>query len=341
MKTKISDFTASLGKFFNDYLILQRNASRNTVLAYRDAFVSFLTFLKDIKGYDINSFYMKEFTSSLVREFLNWLESSKGNSVSTRNHRLAAIHSFVRFCQINHPEAMTELNRILLIPRKKKPKTTISYLAVESIKLILQQPDLNKPRGRRDAVLLSTLYETGARVQEIINLKIRNLQLQGENPYLLLLGKGNKYRRIPVSATLKNNLDGYIVENKLDKHINAESPLFFNSRREPLSRVGIAYIINKYATMARKSDSSIPEHINCHIFRHSRAVHLLNAGNSLIVIRDFLGHVDVKTTQIYAQVEMEAKIKAVESVNIVPESTNAMLPDWRTMPDVMKMLNSL
>lgn len=338
---KTSDFSLALGKFFNDYLVLQKNVSRNTIVAYRDTFIVFLRFLKESRGININLFRLKDFTSILVREFLNWLERSRKNSISTRNHRLAAIHSFSRFCQIEHPESLTELNKILMIPPKKRIKTFISYLSADSIGLILRQPNLSRARGRRDAVLLSTLYETGARVQELIDLKIRDLHLEGKTPYLLLLGKGNKYRRIPISNSLRNNLDGYINENRLLSNQNQDCYLFVNSRGEQFSRVGVTYILNKYALLARRNDSSIPEHINCHIFRHSRAVHLLSAGNSLIVIRDFLGHADVKTTQIYAQVEMEAKIKAIESVNVVVDSTANNLPDWRVVPDVMEMLKAL
>lgn len=341
MTNKETDFALCLGLFFNNYLIKQKNVSRNTIASYRDAFKKFLHFLQDFRRIKAERFRLKNLTYELVLEFLNWLEEDEHCSISTRNQRLAAIKSFVRYCQLDHPEYFSEFNRILAARPKKRNITIIPSLSVEKIRLILSMPDRETRRGRRDLALLSLMYETGARVQEIIDLKVSDLQLDSKIASIVITGKGNKKRKVPISDNTRENLKAYINENHQSHALFSNFPLFFNARGEAFTRVGVTYILNKYVALAAVKDKTIPKRIHCHMLRHSRAIHLLSAGNPLIVIRDLLGHTDVKTTQIYAQVELENKAKAINSVNLIQNETSNKLPDWRSMPNLMAMLDAL
>jgi integrase/recombinase XerD len=201
----------------------------------------------------------------------------------------------------------------------------VEYLTPEAIKLLLEQPDKNTPKGRRDLTLISVLYDSGARVQELIDTRICDVHLQTP-AVITLTGKGNKIRRVPIMKNTASLLQNYLMENKLDKPWRNENPLFINNQNHKLTKEGIAYIISKYATSARKTSALIPTKVKVHMLRHSKAMHLLQAGVNLIYIRDFLGHIDLKTTEIYARADTETKRKAVE--NIYPDLIDSNLPDW-------------
>ena len=337
--TKTTDFAEALGKYFTDYLPIQKNVSRNTIISYRDTFKSLLFYLQNELGINVESISISDFKSELILNFLNWLEKSKSNSIATRNQRLAAIHSFVRFCIVENPDKILELQRILAIGPKRKIEKTIPYLTETQVKNLLQQPNRKSKKGRRALTLLSLMYETGARVQEIIDLEVEDLHLEGKSPYVILTGKGRKRRKVPISEKNRDIVLNYVQENKLDSIFNSKNPLFFNSRNEKLTRAGVGYILKKYASFARENDFEFPKHVHNHMLRHSRAVHLLSSGTPLIVIRDLLGHSDVKTTQIYARIEMTAKNAAVNSVSLIESEPD--LKDWRMMPNLMAFLESL
>jgi site-specific recombinase XerD len=169
------------------------------------------------------------------------------------------------------------------------------------------------------------LYDSGARVQELIDLRVCDVTLQTP-AVLTLTGKGNKTRRVPIMKNTASLLQNYLLENKLDKPWKNEYPLFVNNQHHKLTREGIAYIISKYVASARKESTIVPPKVKNHMLRHSKAMHLLQAGINLIYIRDFLGHVDLKTTEIYARADTEMKRKAIE--NAYPDLIDPNLPDW-------------
>jgi site-specific recombinase XerD len=191
------------------------------------------------------------------------------------------------------------------------------------MKLLLQQPDYTTIKGRRDLALLSLLYDTGARVQEIIDLTPSMLRLDTP-PVIKIIGKGNRARIVPMLDAQTGHLKNYILENRLDTASANMYPLFFNSRKEKLTRAGIHYIVQKYFKKALEENKMLlPEKISCHSLRHSKAMHLLQAGVNLVYIRDILGHVSVQTTEIYARADSKQKRKALEKayVNVNPNET--------------------
>ncbi len=336
---KLTDFAKYLTNFLSVYLPTQKNVSRNTIYSYRDTFKLLLQYMEEkVKSLRPERVTIKDLSSERLTSFLLWLETERKCSISTRNQRLAAIHSFFRYVQGEDPTCIAHFQKILTIPIKKAPKPIVEYLTPEAVKLLLEQANKYTRKGRRDLTLMSVLYDSGARVQELIDLRIGDMQL--ERPAIVTLtGKGNKTRKVPIMQTTAELLKSYISENKLDKTWNKDYPLFTNNQNHKLTKEGVAYIVSKYATTARKVSTFIPLKVNVHMFRHSKAMHLLQAGVNLIYIRDFLGHVDVKTTEIYARADTETKRKALENVH--PDLIDSNLPDWRKDHALLEWLSEL
>lgn len=330
-------FAWYLTNYLSKHLPGQRNLSENTIKSYRDTFKLFLSFCKDERGLPPERLTMKMFTETLICDFLDWIETSRGCGISTRNQRLAAIHAFIRYVQIETPENMLEFQRILSIPAKKGAHKPIAYLSPDALAAILSQPDISARMGRRDLVLLTLLYDSGARAQELIDLRVRDIRL--DNPATVsLLGKGRKTRYVPLMTKTRNLLDSYLQEQKLLNHPERlDNSVFFNSRGEKLTRAGVAYIVDKYVNLAKHNTNALfPEKVSPHSFRHSKAMHMLQANVNLIYIRDFLGHVNVTTTEIYAKADAETKRSALEKAYI--NITDLEYPDWSSDKDLMQWL---
>ena len=335
---KPTNFAKHLTEFLSVYLPTQKNVSKNTICSYRDTFKLLINYSQDIKNISAERITIDLLSKEWIIDFLEWLEIHRKCSISTRNQRLAAIHSFFRYAQAEEPAGIFHFQKIVSIPIKKSKKTVVEHLIPEAVKMLLEQPNKHTPKGRRDLTLISVLYDTGARVQELIDIKIRDVVLQ-EPAVITLAGKGNKTRRVPIMKNTTSLLQSYILENGLDKIWKNENPLFTNSQHHKLTRKGIAYIIEKYVISARKISTLVPKKINAHMLRHSKAMHLLQAGVNLIYIRDFLGHVDLKTTEIYAKADTETKRKAVE--NVYPDLIDSNLPDWNKDQALLSWLSEI
>ncbi len=335
------DFSYFLTAFLSRYLPGQRNASSNTISSYAETFRLFLIYYDTEKGIKPERLNLSRIRSEGVIEFLDWLEVKRHCSVTTRNQRLVAIHSFCHYVQIQSPENLYDIQKILHIPYKKCAKTVVSYLTGDEMRILLAQPDIQTAKGRRDLVLLATLYDTAARVQELIDLKEKDIRLT-KPATMTLHGKGRKTRQIPISGKAAALLDGYLRSRKpCAGYSPGDRNVFVNQKNQPLTRWGVSYIINKYVDSANRDPGfKVPFAITPHVFRHSKSVHLLQSGVNLIYIRDFLGHVDCSTTEIYAKVDTEMKRKAIESAyeNVLPHGE---LPSWTDDRDLMGFLNSL
>jgi integrase/recombinase XerD len=335
---KPTDFSVHVTSFLTHYLAAQRNLSPNTIKAYRDVFTLFLRFCRDVQGIAPERLGLEQMDVSRVEAFLDYLERERKSSDRTRNHRLAALHAFFRYVQTEEPARMLQCQKILAIPQRRCPHPTVTYLSKEELAEILAQPDLRMPRGRRDAVLLSVLYDTGARVQELIDLSAGDVRLDSP-PQLRLLGKGRKMRAVPLMGNTVQLLRDHLRENHLDGPEQFEKPLFQNARHHRLSRSGIRYILQKYLARARGRRPSLNRTVSPHSLRHSKGMHLLQSGISLDIIRDFLGHVDVKTTQIYARANLEMKRNALEKIS--ESSPVQTLPCWQENKGLLDWLRSL
>jgi site-specific recombinase XerD len=335
---KPTDFAKALSRYLSIYLPGQRNVSPNTIKSYRDTFKLFIIYCKQGCDLSIERLCLKRIDEPLVVGFLSWLEQYRKSSIATRNQRLACIHGFCRYMQIEDPVALLSYQKLLSIPLKKAPKPMVHYLTPDALKLILAQPDLSKASGRRDLTMLSTLYDTGARVQELVDLKVRNVRLD-HPPILTLTGKGRKTRQVPIMSNMESLLRQYMSETHLLQNDMQDRPLFLNRQCGKLTPKGITFILNKYTSRARSLSSIIPDNVTPHVFRHTKAMHLLQAGVNLIYIRDLLGHVDIATTEIYARTDTELKRKALEKA--YPDLVTNDLPQWNQDESLLSWLNSL
>jgi integrase/recombinase XerD len=277
MAMKPTNFAKYLTDFFVLYLSKQKNVSHNTIQSYRDTFKLLITYCQIVKGISAEKLTLAHLSSEWLVDFLEWLEVDRKSSIATRNQRLAALHSFFRYVQAEEPAGLFHFQKITAIPMKKAQKPVVEYLSHEAIKLLLSQPNKHTMKGRRDLTLMSVLYDTGARVQELIDIKVRDVVLQ--NPATIMLtGKGNKMRRVPIMKNTLLLLQTYILEHQLDQLWRNEEPLFINNQHRKLTKEGVAFIIAKYAQSARQISTIIPIKIKPHMLRHSKAMHLLQAG---------------------------------------------------------------
>jgi integrase/recombinase XerD len=332
-----TDFALFLRRFLTAYLAGLRGCSPNTVASYRDTFKLLVVFFRDVRSIPPEKLTLDCIDAVAISGFLDWLETSRHNSVSTRNQRLAAVASFCRWMQSEDPARMACYQDILAIPAKKQPQSAVQHLSVEQTRLLLAQPDRFIRRGRRDATLLATLYETAARVQELADLAVRDVRLAAP-AMAALTGKGNKTRHVPLGDNTAALLGAYLAEHHLDGPGHDDDAIFVNQHGRKLSRGGIAWIIAKYQATAGDPVLANAE-LSPHVLRHSRAMHLYDAGVPLPYIRDILGHVDLSTTEIYARASTEAKRRALEAayVDIVSDD----LPEWNQDAGLLDWLATL
>jgi site-specific recombinase XerD len=313
------DFAEYLASYLTKYLPLQLGASTNTIKSYRDSFVIFLKYCRDELKIKSEKLKMQTLNRKMLEDYLLWLEEKRGCSISTRNHRLTTFHAFLRYVSVENPEHLNICNDLLSIKLKHAPVKAVEYLTIDDLKEIFSKPDIRSTGGKRDLAILTLLYDSGARVQEIVDLKLRDIRLNIPAT-VKLSGKGNKARIVPIMPDTAKIISEYIGCFMVSK---SEQPLFFNKRNEKLSRSGIEFIISKYVDMVNLGVKPLStDKVTPHVFRHSKAMHLVQANVNIIYIRDLLGHVSVQTTEIYAKADSEAKRKALEqaSKNIVPQT---------------------
>jgi site-specific recombinase XerD len=335
---KPTDLSIHVAAFLTDYLAAQRNVSPNTIMAYRDVFTLFLRFCRDIRLMPPERLRLEQIDVGLVESFLDYLENERQSSIRTRNHRLAALHAFFRYLQSEEPQLMHQCQKILAIPLRRHAHPIVGYLSKEDLAEILAQPDFKTRDGRRDAVLLSFLYDSGARVQELIDVSAGDVRLDSP-AHVRLMGKGRKMRAVPLMEKTVQLLRHHISENRLGRPEQSDKPLFQNGRGERLSRSGVRYILEKHVRKARGNRPNLKQTVTPHTLRHTKGMHLLQSGVCLELIRDFLGHVDVKTTQIYARANLEMKRQALEAVD--DSSPVRELPSWQQNKNLLEWLRSL
>jgi integrase/recombinase XerD len=335
-----TDFAKYISGFLNDYLPNEKGVSTNTIKSYSYTFILFITYMRDVKNVSINRLMMANINKEVIVSFLDWLQRERKCSDATRNQRLAAISSFVKYIEYMNPAGLNNWHQILSIPSKRTKKQLISYLSIDGIKLLLQQPDMSKLKGLRDLALLTLMYESAARVQEIIDLTPSSLFIVNKPYRVVLYGKGNKYRNVPLPQEQLHILKRYMSENGLLNDEYALKPLFPNFHNQKMTRNGVNNILMKYIQKAKIENAGlIPEHISCHAMRHSKAMQLLESNVELIHIRDFLGHKSVVTTEVYARVNSKYTFEAIK--NAYKNITVDTIPIWERNNEVITMLKGL
>lgn len=336
---KKEEFQYYLTRFLTEYMAGQRNLSQNTISSYAYTFKLLLNFFSAEKNIRSDKITLDKLTKDNIIGFLDWLEQTRGVTIASRNIRLAGIHSFIKYLQTEDPSHLFEYQKILSIKNKKHQSSEIPYLSLNQIKAVLAAPDSSSRQGFRDKVLLTVLYDSGARVDELIHMKVSDLRLS-KPEQITIKGKGNKIRTVPLMGNTVEFLKKYINENQLiARQYSNHEYLFTNRSGNSLTRAGVAYLIQKYVSIANQNGANISIKVHAHTFRHSKAVHLLEAGVELIYIRDILGHSSVTTTEIYAKVCTGMKMEAIEKV--YKEVTDENKEDWTCNKDLMSWLTAL
>jgi site-specific recombinase XerD len=333
MKT-VDPLFEAVETFFVDYMKLIRGASNKTLASYRDALRLLLDYASSVRKIPIDRLRLADFDADLIAAFLQHLERDRHNQISTRNCRLAALHSFFAHVLRRHPEDSARLSRILALPSKRHPPAPPRYLDPPVVQALLRTPDRQTVLGRRDYALILFLYNTGARVSEAIAVQQKDL-LPG--PAVHLIGKGRKERVCPLwpetVSAIKKQMRVTIP--------TSDPPVFQNARGHALSRHGVYRILAQQAGIANRCDSRVPTNISPHLLRHSCAVALLQAGVDLVTIRDQLGHVSVATTGRYATSNLKLKCAALEAFWATAGMTSMRTKRWRPSASLTSFLGSI
>lgn len=333
LTTSSTRFGALLQQFFVERLMQQRHASARTIAAYRDCFRLLLVFAERRLGKRPAEIAIEDLNASLVLDFLEYLEKQRHNSIRSRNARFAAIRSFMHYAALKEPAALAVTQSVLAIPMKRFERRLVGFLSREHIEAIITAPDLNTSSGRRDRVMLATLYNTGARVSELIGMRIGDLMLESAAS-VRIRGKGRKERAVPLWPATAAQLRRWLRSQPRAP----ESPLFPNRSGGQLTRTSVTErLVLAVRSAAKLHPELAARRVSPHLFRHSLAMHLLQAGVDITVIALWLGHESPATTHMYVEADLAMKERALKRIQ-PPRSTSLR---YRPADRVLQFLQSL
>lgn len=318
-------FLKQLATYFETYLPQNRKCSKNTIVAYADGFVAFFQFFQEKKGKAHYLIDYEDLTPQVFDEYVLWMQAERGYSPASQKQRMSALSA---------------LNAAAGAQIPKVPDVHFPHFSVEEIKILLRIPKQTGKSGIRDTVLLSLLYDSGARAQEICDLCIGDITL-GKTCKIKLHGKGNKTREVPISADVAKLIRKYMSDRGMNFKDNRNEALFPSQRSDRITTACIRNLVSKYVGIAKEEHPAlfVAGNYSPHCFRHSKAIHMLEAGVPLIYIRNFLGHESVNTTEVYARVSQEAVTKVLQERNIpnpIPETEKSKKSCDSKIPDFLK-----
>jgi site-specific recombinase XerD len=346
--TKLGNST--LFGLIHDYLKLylpkQRKLSPNTVRSYREALELLVDFVKEKKRIPLQDVTFEMLTAEMLCAYLDYLENERNCSISTRNNRLAAVRAFLEYTADRDVTTVITLKEIKKVPTKKPNEIeVVDYMSLAAVTAIIEQTDASTPKGFRDRFFLLLMYDTAARIQEMIDINLCDFQIN-KTPTVMLRGKGSKSRPVPLMEKTVECLKKYLSIFHSGK-TQQEQRLFYtvsHEQRHPLSASCIRQFLKQYASSARANCIEVPENVHPHLFRHSRAMHLYQNGMDLTLLSQWLGHANLETTQIYAHADTEHKRKAVAAATSSGNPLNRKLsPERFTVSDedTLKRLTGL
>lgn len=303
-------FATLVRDFFCERLVNQQRVSPHTVAAYRDTFRLLLKFLERRRRVPAAELHLEHLDGMTILAFLKHLETERGNCVRTRNARLAAVRAFFGYVGARDPTALPQAQQVLAIPQKRFDRPLLGHLTRPEAEAILDAPDPTRWSGRRDRAMFLVMYNTGARISEIITLRCRDMHL-GPSAYVQVRGKGRKERCIPLWKNTVRMLAGWVKETAGSE----DSPLFPNRRGQPLSRSGVEERLQRALLQACKRCSSLRgKNVSPHTLRHTTAMHLLQADVDVTLIALWLGHESSETTHQYVEANLEMKQRILERI---------------------------
>ena len=315
MKTPDDALYPTIRDYLRVHLAKLRNLSEHTVRSYANALTEFVEYVSRQRRIPMRSVAFADFTKRSVCDFLDHLENERKRSVATRNLRLNAIRGFLSYAASCDVSAVAIRNDVATVPFKKPRQSGIvQHMTTKAVSAIFTAVDMKSQRGFRDLCLLAMLYDTGARVQELLDIRLADVDL-GKSPTVMLRGKGRKTRVVPMSVRMASLLREYVSRAHCGKTRDSEDNLFFTVRNGCPTRMtedNVRHLARHYGTMARKCCKEVPKNVHPHLFRHSRAMHLYEHGMDLMLVSQWLGHAQFKTTLIYARADPEMKRKAIE-----------------------------
>lgn len=322
------------------YLPKERGYSQNTVLSYYSTLKQFIKYLVEIKNIKQSKMAVYDFNRKNINDFLLFVENS-GSSISTRNQKQTAIKSFVLYCAMIEPIYQNTYNQLECIKHKKTEKKKLDFMTIEEYKAFIECIDLKSKNGIRHYAMINLLYDTAARVHELINMKVNDISF-GKNNSIRIKGKGNKYRLVYIGQRTVN-----IIKKYMEVYNIQSGYIFLNNQGKQLTRFGVEYIISKYYKLAcEKCETLKSKNVTPHTLRHTKACHFLINGTSLPVIQRFLGHSSIQTTEIYLDVTSESIIKAVEQashlieINCQIEDSKPLWEDENIMMRLKEIFNN-
>lgn len=303
--------------FLTIFLPKNKCSSQHTVKAYRDTINLFRQFLLEEKKIAFTQIHFDQINHEVIYEFLAWLQNTRGCAASTKNHRLAALKSFFHYCAMEDPALMAIYMDVQKVRSQRVVRNRVEYMSETALKTLLEQPDVTTRCGMRNRFFMILLYDTGARIQEILDLKLRDIHLNDQTPCIYLTGKGNKTRAVPLMDKTIAHLHAYLKTFHPDGDLKNGSYLFYTlikGQQGRMSDDNVSSFLKRYAASAHQLCSEVPLRMHAHLFRHTRAMHLYQAGIPLSYIKDFLGHVSVNTTDIYASTDTSMMKAALEKI---------------------------
>lgn len=333
MKNSEPNIARHLKQFLAEYLTQQRGCSLHTVWSYRDTLCCLLRHLQETHGISPNSIKATDLSADNIMAFLNYLQKSRKNSDETRNLRLSAIRTFGKYLRWKEPTLTSDLDGLLSIPTKRTTHQVLGFLSRDEMEAILDAPDGDTWSGRRDRVLFAAMYNTGARVSEIVDALVSDVTLKPAGIFHFR-GKGRKERVLPLWKHTVKILSKWITTN----HLCQDQPLFPNARGAAMTRSGVEKRLQRAVQRAGEACPSIKKkRVSPHTLRHTTAMHLLQSGVDITVIAMWLGHESIETTHLYVTSNLELKEKALETLQ--PPSGGS----FRFQPDdeLLRFLKSL
>ncbi len=344
MIIKDTTFFKTIRGFLTVHLPKQKCASPNTIKSYRDTLNLLLKFLEDIQNIPLHRASFSDLDHKTIGAFLDWLEDSRKRGISTRNQRLMAIKSFFKYAVLVDATQVSFQAESKKVPVKKTPSTIVEYLSADGLKSLLSQPNMKDDRGQRNQVLMILMYDAALRCQEILDLKVQDINLNATSPTILVTGKGRKMRSVPITMKTVEHIKRYMQKFHPQRAEHQDDYVFYtimHRERRQMSCDNVARFIKQYGTSARQKCREIPENVHPHQLRHTRAIHLYRGGMPLVVLAEFLGHSSIATTQIYAYADTEMKRMAIKKAKGEELVDIPMEAAWQTDEEMIKRLYGL
>lgn len=340
----MNDFFETIRKFLIEYLPNQRCLSENTIRSYRQSLNLFVKFLREVKGYTVAKIQFSVISREMLLEFLDWIETERKCSASTRNQRLMVLRAFFDYAgSIDCTQTSLYIDS-LNIPVKEEHSKIVEFLSETALEALLLQPNPVKKKDQRNLTFMILMYDTAARCCELLGMKIKDLRLNTEHPIAYLHGKGGKTRTVPLLPNTVQHCKRYLKKFHPDEPADSERYVFYtviHGSQNRMSHDNAADFIKRYGLMAVQKCAEMPEHLHPHMLRHTRAMHLYRNGMPLELLSQFLGHTSVDTTRIYAYADTEMKRAALEKITSKEPNTKTLTAIWGNDEDMILKLSGL